>query len=86
MGENRHDFFDVMSDEQQTRCVTTPAETLKKSEKMFARGRIQTRARFIEDEKAWARHQCATDEDALAFALAEDAPGAFGEMPSLDFA
>ena len=50
------------------------AEALEESEEVFARDGIEAGAGFVEDEQPRPRHERAGDEDALAFALGEDAP------------
>ena len=45
---------------------------------------IESRAGFIEDEQGWLGDERSGDEDALAFALGEDVPGAIGEVGGFD--
>ena len=45
---------------------------------------IESRAGFIEDEQGWLGDESSGDEDALAFALGEDVPGAIGEVGGFD--
>ncbi len=45
---------------------------------------IESRAGFIEDHQGWLGDEGSGDEDALALALGEDAPGAIGEMGGFD--
>ena len=48
--ENRHDFFHMVRDQNKAGRILFAAKTIQKTEKMFARRRIQSRARFIENE------------------------------------
>ena len=86
MGENGQDFLDVMSDEHKRRRGRAAAESFQKLEKMFARGGVEARAGFVENQEARAGHEGAADEDALAFALRKIEPGAFGEMGAFNLA
>ena len=45
---------------------------------------IESRAGFIEDHQGWLGDESSGNEDALAFALGEDAPRAIGEMGGFD--
>lgn len=45
---------------------------------------IETCAGFIEDHEGWLGDESPGDEDALAFALGEDAPRAIGELGGFD--
>jgi len=81
------DFLDVMRDEKQRRRIfprdLPRREPLHEAEEMLARDGIETGARFVEDEHGGLCHERAGDEDALAFALREDAPVASGEVGAL---
>ena len=78
VGEKRDDFLHVMGDEEERGRAALRAEALEKGEEVFAGEGIEPGAGFIEDEQRRAGHERAGDEDALAFALGEDAPGSLG--------
>ena len=84
MGEGRHNFFDVMSDEDESRGVGLAGKPVEKLKEFFAGNGIETGARFVEDEQLRFCHQCAADEDTLAFALGEVVPGPVGKREALD--
>ena len=84
MRENRGDFFDMMGDEDQSGSGWIGAEALEEKEEFFAGHRIESCAGFVEDEELGFGHERASDEDALAFALAKDGPFAVGEVLGLD--
>src|SRR6185295_18770924 len=73
-----------MCHEYERRRFSVATEALEKLQEVFARGRVESGARLVEDEQLRLRHQCATDEHALAFALREHAPRAVHEIPALD--
>ena len=84
VGEEGDDFLDVVGDEDEGGGAAFRAEALEEGEEVFAGEGIEAGAGFVEDEEGRARHECAGDEDALAFALGEDAPGSVGEVFRLD--
>jgi len=84
VGEKGDDFFDVMGDEEEGGGAAFRAEAVEEGEEVFAGEGIEAGARFVEDEEGRAGHEGAGDEDALAFALGEDAPGTLGEIFRLD--
>ena len=86
VSEHRGDLLDVMRHEDQRRGVSLAAEALEELHKTLARQRVEARAGFVQDEERGSGHQRATDEDALAFALREDGPGAVGELGGFDAA
>ncbi len=53
-------------------------------EEVFAGDGVEAGAGFIEDEELGFGHQCAADEDALAFALGEEKPWSVGEVGAPD--
>jgi hypothetical protein len=73
-----------MCHQYERRRIFIPAEPLKKLQKMFACGGIKSGARFIENQNARLRHQRASNQNSLAFALGEHAPGAFSQMRALN--
>ena len=84
MREGGDDLLHVMRDEEQGGGIfprdLPRGEALKEGEEMFARDGVEAGAGFVEDEHGGLRHERAGDEDALAFALREDAPVARGEV------
>ena len=80
MGEGRDDFLDVMCDEKQCGCVFFGNEAAEEIEEFFPRDGVEACARFVEDEHGGFGHERPSDEYALAFALAEYAPFALGEV------
>ncbi len=84
MGEDGHDFLDVMGDEDEGGGVGALAEALEELEEMFAGGGVEAGAGFIENQQSWPGHERAANEHALAFALGKKKPGAFGEVRAFD--
>jgi len=70
VSEDRHDLLDVMRDKNQRGRAALRSEAFKKGEELLAGDRIETGARFIEDEQAGPCHQRTGDENALTFPLA----------------
>src|SRR5260221_8660400 len=86
VGEEGHDFRDVMGDEDEGGRVRPAAEALEELEKMLARGGVEAGAGFVENQEARPGHERAANEHALAFALGKIKPGAFGEGLTFDLA
>ena len=86
VGEDGDDFFDVMSDENEGWRTGAGTEALDELEEVFAGNAIEAGAGLVEDEEARTSHEGATNEDALALTLGEDAPWAGGEVDALDLA
>ena len=51
---------------------------------MLAGDGVEASTGFVEDEEFRFGHQCAADEDALAFALGEEKPWSVGEVGAPD--
>ena len=86
MGEDRHDFLHVVGDEDEGGGGPALPQPLDHAEKMLAGRRIESGARFVEDQDPRMRHQGAGDEHPLAFALGEDTPRAVRRMGAADLA
>jgi len=86
VGEDGHDFLDVMGDEDEGGGAGSLAEALEELEEMFAGGGVEAGAGFVENQQAGPGHERASNEDALAFALGKKKPGAFGEVFAFDLA
>ena len=56
------------------------AQSLQELQKMLPGGRVQTGARFVQDEHLGSSHQRAANQDALLFALREMGPRAGGQV------
>ena len=50
MGEGGHNFFDVMSDEDEGRGVGLPGKPVEELKEVFAGNGIEASAGFVEDE------------------------------------
>ena len=53
-------------------------------QKVFARDRVESGARLIQDQQRGPGHQGAADENALALTLGEHLPGAQGKVVAFD--
>src|SRR5208283_2645071 len=80
----RHDLLDVMRHQHEAGRSRIMREALDELQELLARDRIESRAGLIEDEQFRLRHQCASDEHALAFTLREKSPWPIGERLGLD--
>ena len=69
VSEHRHDFFNVMSYQNQGRRVFSPPHTLQKLQKVFSRSGIQPRARLVQNQECRPRHQRPANQDSLPFPL-----------------
>jgi hypothetical protein len=81
--EGGDDFLHMMGDQDEG-GVGVPSELGEELQELFAGHRIEPGAGFVEDEEIGLGHEGAGDEDALAFALGEDGPGAVGEGKESD--
>lgn len=69
VSEHRPDFFDVVSDEHEGGCTGCAGQALDETQEYGSRHRIQSGARFVKNENAGPSHQCARNENPLAFPL-----------------
>ena len=80
MGEEGHNFLDVMCHQNERGRVSALGERGEEFQEVFARDGVEAGGGFVEKEHAQARHQGAADEHALTFALREHPPRSLGEM------
>jgi hypothetical protein len=83
--EGGDDFLDVMGDQDEG-GVWVPAEVGEELQEVLTGHRVEPGAGFVENEQIRLGHEGAGDEDALAFALGEDGPGAVGQVQETDVA
>lgn len=80
VGEFGNDFFDMMRDKHQGRRPLPQGEFAKVAEKSLAGDGIEASARFVENQDDRIGHQCACNQNTLAFALGKHFPSAFGSL------
>lgn len=76
VGESRGDLFDMVGDEDKRWGIGVTSHRIDGSEKVGAGDRVKTGTGLVEHEDLWFRSEGTGDEDALAFALGKDHPGA----------
>ena len=77
VAERGSDLFDVMRDEDKRAMI---GERFDLGEQLLARGQVETRAWFVEDEQFGLRHQGPGDEGLLVFAEREQPHRAVGRI------
>lgn len=78
MGESGGDFFDVVGDHDDGRCVWVHGEFSEVADEVFASAEVHSCGWFVKDEEFRVGHECACDQDSFAFAFGEGSPGAVG--------
>src|SRR5258706_14729352 len=84
MRKYRHDFLDVVSNQDEGRGFGGAAQSLDELQELLTCCWIQACARFIQNQQAWPGHQGASNQNSLPFALGEYAPGTLCQMGTFD--
>jgi len=80
VSEASSDLLDVMGDQHEGGTLGVLNHFFHRSEKIGARNRIESGTGFVENEDLGFGGERPGDENALAFALRQDHPGARGEF------
>ena len=75
-----------MRHKNEVRRFVRRSEPAEEVEKPFARHRIKTGTRFIENQNLIPGHQSPTDQNALSFSLREECPRPIAEIGALHLA
>src|SRR5258708_31399118 len=84
MGEDGHDFFHMVSDQDQCRSVSFSAEAFEEMEEMLSGRGIEAGTRFVKDQDFRCRHQGAPNQHALPLSLGKGSPGAVTKSGALN--
>src|ERR1700679_2871735 len=84
MRKYRHDFINMMRDEDECWSSLAAAEFLEELQEVFAGDGIEPGARFVEYQQRRSCHQGASDEHALALSLRQNTPRSRREMRTVN--